>query len=349
MTKRLAKRLTPLMFLVAVVFTGGCKPQFPPGEEVIFDYLRKAPIEGRVRRAWPAGQAYLDKVLKARAALLKEMEPLYALTHPSKLWPHDDPRWQDETQVADLMAELVDLAAGQRKKYEIAARKFAEAIADVPAEFDFAAGDKRTPFLAQVWSSLKYDGQAQQLTDVIASLEGLAIEYGNLAHAVTECKEHLDKTTVGLHFKDDSCQTRVDELHGTLLAQLREGREQAAQEAEKDLLDTVSKRKDVDRSAEKLDYEYYTDKRKYLLGLLEDIPKRLHTQVEKAQDKLKEAQDNLTEAQSEAAGAEGEAAALAQAKLDFHTQYLQFLTAEEAKWKQRVEAIKIRAKEAADS
>ena len=349
MTRRLARQLTPLLFLVAVVFTGGCKPQFPPGEEVIFDYLRKAPIEGCVRRAWPEGQAYLDKVLKARAGLEKSLAPLRELEDPMQLWSHDDPRWQDETQVAERLAELVDLAEGQREKRQIALRKFAKAIADVPAEFGFAAGDKKEHFLDEVWSALEYDGQEQDLAGEVGELERLSIEYRDLVHAVAECNEHFDQTTVGLRFKDDSCQTRIDELHGTLLVQLREGREQAAQEAEEELLDTVSKLKDVDRSANKLDYEYHRDKRKYLLELLEDIPKRLHTQVEKAQDKLKEAQDKLTEDQSEAAGAEGEAAALAQAKLAFYTQQVQYLTAEEAKWKKRVEAIKIRTKEAADS
>lgn len=99
-----------LGLLLLVATTAGCAPE--PSEQAVLSYLSNARVHGEVQRAWPAGQEYVDKVLKIDAELQKELAPLGAVASAESLWPKDDPRWRDQEEVEAHVKELTELAKG---------------------------------------------------------------------------------------------------------------------------------------------------------------------------------------------------------------------------------------------
>lgn len=105
----------------------GCSPPALKGqaaEDAILYYLGNARFGGPVRRLWPAGQQYVDRIMRHDRVLEAKTEALEQWTQPETLWPTYDPRWQDPEALKAHILELeqaleeLDTIAGVEAKLE---------------------------------------------------------------------------------------------------------------------------------------------------------------------------------------------------------------------------------------
>jgi hypothetical protein len=138
---------------------------------------------------------------------------------------------------------------------------------------------------------------------------------------VQEVAENLDAAGKGLAFKDAMVQARIDERYRTLERLLNKRREAFLEYAEQELVTCRARLKDIDKRAEKLDYEYLTNRETYFRDALEAIPKSLAAMIEKARQELEKLEN-------EAERAEPDDKAALDVKIAFTQQHIERLTAE---------------------
>lgn len=256
--------------VLAAAMLPGCSPP-PPSEEAILWYFRNVPIHGEVRRVWPAGQAYVDKVLKAHAAVMKSLEPLAAQTTPLSLWPIDDPRWQDAQAVKRHTSELEELAIGARHRRDVLLGELEEALRATPEGLELDTPEAKEAFLERAWAALSPPGG--ELHALRATLEVYIDERLALYRMV----------------RDDGAARNTQAFaaaHRALEAEFRAAREGSIALAE-ERLDEIGRRlASLNKRQERDEYGTLFWEQKYHRDLLQDIPKRVYAARETARKEL---------------------------------------------------------------
>lgn len=256
--------------IAAIVGAGGCSPP-PPSEDAVLYYLRNARVHGGVRRAWPAGQAYVDKVLKADAVLRKKLNLLRPLGDPLALWPDTDQRWQDKDAVARRLEELAALAEEHRAEREAAFRALSEAVEKLPEGLPFAAPQEQAAFLDKVWTALAVDGVP--LPEHMRRLEALLPPHIVLFQKVSAAVERVDPNRLGLAFEDAARQADILGKYAAVKAAAENGQEAWLRYAEEHWNTLAARLKSVDKHAQRWEYEWVGADQKNLKARLEAVPK----------------------------------------------------------------------------
>ncbi len=308
--------------MVAACLTAGCEPQLGHSEEALLSYFRNARVNGGVRRAWPEGQEYLNKVLKADAKLQTEFAALREFEAAHSLWHREDPRWRDAEVLGKRVADLAKLVEAPEANREELLQKLEVAVSELPAGLGLTTGGE-SAFIERVWDALAMPGTelGMDVRNVLPRLEEPARLHLRLARDVQGAAEDFDAAGKGLAFKDAARQAPIDAQYDALERLLRERREAFLKYAEQELATCRARLKDIDKRAEKLDYEYLTNWETYLRDELEAIPKTLAAMIEKAREELEKLEN-------EAKASEGDEKAALDAKIAFTEQHIERLTAE---------------------
>jgi hypothetical protein len=277
----------------------GCSPP-PPSEDAILYYLRNARVRGPVRRAWPAGQKYLDAIMKHDAALQQELRQLTGVTTRESLWPKSDPRWQDrsalETQVKDL-EKLVAPTGSVKEARDRELRALQQAVEAVPAGLTFETLERKAAFVSKVWDALAV--RHVPLIEYVADLEATVQARLDLYRAVLLAADDFDPARPGLWFKDAGRQATLDQQYDAFAQRLRAARETYLARAEQDLLADAKALATINKRQQRWEYEVLSNESKYLRDELEALAKRLSTQAEQAANELQKSQTQLKQANAE--------------------------------------------------
>jgi DNA repair exonuclease SbcCD ATPase subunit len=309
--------------------TFGCSPP-PPSEDAILYYIRNARVRGPVRRAWLAGQKYLDAIMKHDAALQQELRPLTAVTTPESLWPKSDPRWQDrgalETQVKDL-ENLLALTGGGKEARDRELRDLQQAVEAVPAGLTFDTPERKAAFGGNVWDALAV--RHVPLTEYVADLE-----------AAVQARLDLYRTVLFAATDFDAGrQAILDQQYDAFAQRLRAARETYLARADQDMVADAKALATINKRQQRLQYEALTNESKYLRDELEALAKRLSTQAEQAANELKKLQAQLKQANTEQK-------TKLETELAFRRQRAEELDAEAKAVRKRFEEIRQRAEAA---
>jgi hypothetical protein len=250
--------------LVGAVWFGGCSLAPPPSEEGVLWYLRNARVEGRVRRIWPAGQAYVDRILSLDAELTRARARLAVWTADTSLWGKDDPRWADPEAIDAHLEELEEVLDGEAHARRQQLRKLSEAIGEVPDSLPLGDAAAREAFEARVWAALAVDGVP--LEDAVAELEAL----------VARRRVLYEAARAGL----DEAQ------HAALLRSMIERRDRFIAYAAERLAEIASREQQIDKRDTRDEFDGLFDERKYLRDALLDIPKHYYARAEEARAAL---------------------------------------------------------------
>jgi len=297
---RFAFRLWTVACVATVaVVTFGCSPP-PPSEDAILYYIRNARVRGPVRRAWPAGQKYLDAIMKHDAALQQEVRPLAAVTTLESLWPKSDPRWQDrgalETQVKGLEKLLAPTGGGKEAR-DRELRDLQQAVEAVPAGLTFDTPERKAAFGGKVWDALAV--RYVPLAEYVADLEAAVQARLDLYWTVLLAADDFDAARPGLWFKDAGRQATLDQQYDAFAQRLRAARETYLARADQDMVADAKALATINKRQQRLQYEALTNESKYLRDELEALAKRLSTQAEQAANELKKLQAQLKQANTE--------------------------------------------------
>lgn len=326
---------------LASCLAGGCAPDLPPSEDAILRYLRNARVQGKVRRVWPEGQAYVNAVLKAHAELQKEVSPLYGFADVFSLWPRDDPRWQDQAALAERLAAIAEALEGTQPKRETALDKLGEVIEKAPKDLDTTTPGAEAAFMARVWDALSMDqGEDLKTGRAIEWFETAAAAHRDLVRATQAGADDFDPDHPGLRFKSPSHQREIDEHYDALVQGLRDALESTVRTAEQDLMEITPRLRTIDKREQKYEYEYLTYRSDYRRATLEQIPKDLRERVHETRKELEKAQDVASEARAAEKSK-------ADAKAAFLKRRIEELSEEQKQWQGRVGAILERIKQTA--
>lgn len=263
----------------AIVGAGGCSPP-PPSEDAVLYYLRNARAHGGVRRAWPAGQAYVDGVLKADADLQKELSLLKPLGDPLKLWPPSDPRWQDKAAVAKRLAELKELAEEHPAKRDAALEALGKAIAAVPAGLSLKEPRQRAALADKVWAALAVD--EVPLDEYILRLERPLPLHLALFQEVSAAEEQVDSDRLGLAFKDAQREADILAKYAAVKAFAENEQEAWLRYAELRWGEVSARLQSVDKHEQRGEYERLSAEQKHLKNRMEAIAKSYQTAADEA-------------------------------------------------------------------
>jgi hypothetical protein len=322
--KRRIAILTCCCVGMLIGLTAGCKSRLQPDEESVLYYFRAAAIHGKVRRVWPQGQAYVDKVLAAWARLQEGLEGLKACESTHSLWLPQDPRWRDAKTLSDRVGELAEIIDGGRPAREQSLRGLKEAIENLPAGLD----TDRQAFVAQVWEAF----ELEPTTEWLASLEDTARAHLRLCREVQACADDFDPDGKGLKFKAAACQARIDRYYNELSERLKGARAAFVESAEQQLSAARDRLKEVDSRSRRHEYQYLTDLGKHLRDGLKSILKGLHDSIQEKEKELAKLKKKLTKAAPEEKGK-------LEADIAFIKLHIERLKAERGKWKPRIDAI----------
>jgi len=308
--------------ILAACLTAGCEPQLGHSEEAILSYFRNSRVNGGVRRAWPEGQAYVDRVLKADAKLQTEFAALRELQAVHSLWHREGPRWRDAEALGKRVADLTKLVETPETDREKLLGELGDAVKELPAGLELAAAGEPA-FVQGVWNTLAMPGTelGMDVREVLPQLEEPVRLHLRLAKDVQGAAEDFDAARKGLAFKDAAFQARIDEQYDALERLLRERREAFLKYAEQELAACRARLETIDRRAERLDYEYLTNRETYLRDELEAMPKRLAAMIDNADEELEKLEREAERAKPH------EQAAL-NAKIAFTEQHIERLTVE---------------------
>lgn len=278
-----------LIAIGTAILGGGCGIRPEPSEEAVFYYLRAAQVNGQVRRAWPAGQEYIDRILHLDAQLREEIADLERYRVPEELWLREDPRWRDEEAVAERSEELRRLLEGHRPTRDAVLRELEAAVRKVPPPL--AESVDPDAFAERVWAALAPQGHAlgKPVRPVLTELEECASDHLELCRSILDCAEFLDPHSTGLAMADEQCRERVETQYAALHTALYAGREDFVLHAERELRRIRADLEAPDARADKHKHQYLRDLRKYLRDELTALPKDLYEATRSAHRELAEA------------------------------------------------------------
>ena len=300
MTRHQLPMLVGLGMILPVGLQAGCWRAPSPSEEAIIEYLRNARVHGKVRRAWPEGQKYVDSVLNADAKLQKELDLLREYTATDALWPQADPRWQDEVAIAAAVESLTDLCEGRKGRRQLLLRELGRAIDQAPQGLQHETDADKASFADRVWWALSIMDANLRSGFVIRDLEAVAEAHLNLTRLVQGCEGAFDTDRPGLNITDAREQKGLDAHHGALRHRLDLRREAFLDHAESVLSGMAPLLRTVDKRRNRGDYEYFTYRSAYLKGELRAIVKRLQAATAQTTAELEQLQAEVARADEEA-------------------------------------------------
>jgi hypothetical protein len=271
-----ATAFAPLALLLSIL-TGGCVPQPPASEDAVLYYFRGASVHGQVRRTWPAGQKYVDSVLKADSALKSELAPFMDLLAVGSFWHADDHQWQDEAVRQARLDELTLLVKGEYAKYQQLLDARDRAIETTPDGLDLTDPLAKSRFIDTVRDVLGPD--AQDLAELRENAEK-RLKFGQM---VESHAERFDAQKPGLSFTDAAAQQSVRQAHAEIRADLLAHRDARLEWLRRALLETVTRLKEINRRDNAFEYQYLIDRRKALQTELVDMPKAARAEIEALQ------------------------------------------------------------------
>lgn len=281
--------------LLASLMAGGCAPP-PPSEDAILYYVRNARVRGPVRRAWPAGQAYLDVLMKRAAVLRDHLAPLQALMNPESLWLASDPRWQERAALEAKAKELEKLLLPGGEPQEARSKAVADlrqAVAVVPDGLGLDDAARKEGFVAKVWMALGMDDPPVAIQ--VAELEAAAQQRVALYRAVLSAADDVDATQPGLRFKDSGRQAAVLAQYDAIQQRLIAEREQSWARAEETMIAAASALRTINKRERRWDYELLNNQKQYFGDELEAAAKQLVTLAEAAEAKAKALEARLAQ------------------------------------------------------
>ncbi|MCH7812690.1 MAG: hypothetical protein IID40_01590 [Planctomycetes bacterium] len=321
------RRAKPIMAGLACLMLGpmgGCTPSGQPDENELLFYFRAVPIQGHVRRVWPDGQNYVDQVLKANAALRGEIDKLDEYAAVDSLWLTQDPRWRDQDQLLSRLDALNEAIDGRRPTRLRLHRELGEAIAAIPD----ALNTDPSAFAAAVFDALDLPASADEL----APYERAAAGHRELCEAVRAAAAGFDSAGAGLKFADAARQQRIDQLHGALSGLLESDRDAFIAQAAQDLTRTLQRLGTVDNRERRHEYQYLTDRKKYLRKVLGAIPKGLFEAIKRHRTDREEARKQRDRAEPAEQGK-------LDAQITFIETSIEHLEAQRSELKPRIDAL----------
>jgi len=266
--------------LLASLMAGGCAPP-PPSEDAILYYLRNARVRGPVRRAWPAGQAYLDGLMRRAAVLRGHLAPLQALLNPESLWLASDPRWQERAAAEAEAKQLERLLLPGGEPQEVRRKAVADlqqAVAAVPDGLGLDDAARKAEFVAKVWAALGMDDPP--VAAQVAELEATAQQRVALYRVVLSAADDLDAAQPGLRFKDSGRQAAVQAQYDAIQQRLSVERENWWTRAEETMIAAASALRTINKRERRWDYELLNNQKQYFGDELEAAAKQLVTLAE---------------------------------------------------------------------
>jgi hypothetical protein len=219
--------------------------------------------------------------------LQKELAKLIQLERVDSLWHADDASWQDKAKRTKKTDELAILARGHTAACEVLLQALDRAIEDAPP--DLPATNSGEGLAASVRDALALDGlgMGRSPWEILPTLQELVDARLNLMRTVQSHADQLDSKKAGLRFTDAEIEESIRREHAKIRDQLRLRRESLVEYAENTLLESASRMHEIDRRGNPLEFQYLTDRVKYLRGELEDVPKRIRKRIQ-AVEKLDE-------------------------------------------------------------
>jgi len=274
----------PALMMVGslVMAVTGCQRSYPqPSAEAVLNFLQNARLHGRLRVCWPAGQEYVERVMRADAALREALRQWAPIQTVDDLWARDDPRWRSERQVATGSpgAEPAPTAVAA------ALDALSAAVAQLPQGLPLTGTDSPAAFVDRVWQALAIDGQP--LRDYVAELEALGRLQIRLRTRIVECAAHFDTNAAGLSYQDDNCRSQVDALYDELAAALRAREQRILEYAAGRMAAVYARINQVDKQKQRDEYLLLDNTREYFDNLFRDgWLKRLDDRIRAAHQKL---------------------------------------------------------------
>ncbi|MGD8452043.1 MAG: hypothetical protein PVJ57_09520 [Phycisphaerae bacterium] len=313
----------------------GCSPP-PPSQDALFYYLSVTRYGGSVRRAWPAGQAYLDGVMTQYRALEKAMRPLDDQLVVESLWPAEDPRWTNAEALAEHIKELDELLKedGERAKSQTkAVEELTKAFDNLPKDLPFNSNQARAEFVGRLWTALV--GSRQRFDQYLEGAPMLVAErralYATAQAALTAATQPASQPT--------TTQPDFAAQHAALLDILKSYRASRVDYAKHRLPMLARFLRDINKREERQEYELLSAERDSLRKGLESIPKSLRDRAEALAKEVRKLEDSV--------GEPGADAAYVQRRIDFGRKYAETLRTQATDWTARVTQIVSKAAESA--
>ncbi len=280
MSGRLWPTLITVGFLVTAVV--GCQRAYPqPSAEALLSFLQNARLHGRLRVCWPTGQAYVEKVMRADAALHKALRDCAPIQTVDDLWSRDDPRWQTGLDAG----RSADSGGAAGAAVSAALNALAVAITSLPADLPPTSAATGATFVEQVWQALAVDGRP--LSEYVAEVQELGQLQTQLRMQVTQCAASFDMNTGGLAFTDENCQRAVDSLYDKLAALLDAREERLLEYAAAQMAGVHARINRVNKQRQRDEYLLLDNTREYFDNLLRDgWLKRLDDRIRAANHRL---------------------------------------------------------------
>ena len=296
------RTVTSMMCVLgAAVWWTGCGAVYPePSEQAVLDFLRNARLHGRLRVCWPAGQAYVERVFRADAALRQVLTAAAPLQTVDALWPWEDPRWREKfppkppptlaDEVRDVAGSLSHATApaepGQPESAAAPALDaLATAIEQVPDGLALDTPELKAEFVRRVWDALAVDGVP--LREHVAQIEALGDLQQRFNDRIAACSDRYDPAATGLTFPDEICQGEVAALYDELAAALQAREEAFLAHAAAQMAHVYARLATVDKQKQRDEYLLLDNTREYFTRILrEGWLKRLDDRIRAARHLL---------------------------------------------------------------
>ncbi len=258
--------------LLAAAVLAGCGPVYPePSAEAVLRSIRNARLHGRLRVCWPEGQAYVEKVMKADAALRAALNTVAPVQTVDALWAREDPRWrakfpprppgQADGAHAGTPGPAGTAVAG-------ALDSLAAAIELTPDRLALGTLESHDAFVRGVWDALAVDGVP--LREHVAQTEALGDLLRRLEERVAACRASYAPGAGGLTFSDEACQRDVDALYDELAGALRRREDAFLRYAAERMKDVQARLGRIDKQKQRDEYLWLDNTREYFDNVLRD-------------------------------------------------------------------------------
>jgi hypothetical protein len=298
-------RIATLMMSVlsAAALWTGCGQVYPePSEQAVLDFLRNARLNGRLRVCWPAGQAYVESVMRADAALRNGLTAAAPIQTVDALWPPEDPRWRDKFKPEAVESPArgshdaeggppTATAATEPSRRESASAQALDALASVieqiPVGLTLDTPESKAAFVRNIWDALAVDGVP--LRDHVVQIEALGDLQSRLNERISTCCDRFDRAAAGLAFANEGCQSEVSALYDELAAVLHAREEAFLEHAAAQMAGVHARLATVDKQKQRDEYLLLDNTREYFGRILrEGWLKRLDDRIRAARRQLAE-------------------------------------------------------------